>query len=253
MSPITEKSCIEVQHLSFYYLNQIILDNISFSITCGNYVGILGPNGSGKTTLLKIILGLLKPSEGTARVFDEDVAHLKHAAWIGYVPQSISHSGWNFPATVEEVVKTGRIAKIGMLKRWGKKDTAAVERAMELAGVDSYKKRLINHLSGGERQRIFIARALASEPKILILDEPTAGIDMTSQEAFYALLRTLNTTMNITILFVSHDIDVIAHEAKTILCLNRQLVCHVASKNFITKEHLEKLYGKKSKYILHNH
>lgn len=245
--------CIEIQNLSFSYGSEQVLDHITFTVEVGEYIGILGQNGSGKTTLLKLILGLLEPQEGTIRLFGDEVKYFKDKDWIGYVPQAIQYAGWEFPATVEEVVSSGRTAKVGLLRRFRKQDYQAVEQALERADVLPLRKRLINELSGGQRQRVFIARALAAEPKVLILDEPTVGVDIASQEQFYALLRKLNNEDNITIVFVSHDIDVITHESKTILCLNRELVCHVASKDFITKEHLEKMYGEKSRYILHGH
>jgi zinc transport system ATP-binding protein len=245
--------CITVSHLSYGYTDDLVLEDLSFSIEQGDYVGMLGPNGSGKTTLLKIILGLIEPTKGTVKIFGEDVHYFKDGSWIGYVPQSIEYSGWEFPATVEEVVRSGRTAKVGLLRRFRKQDRAAVQRAMEMTGIYDLRKKLINEVSGGQRQRIFIARALAAEPKVLILDEPTVGVDPAAQEQFYSLLRMINEQQGITILFVSHDIDVITHEAKTILCLNKTLVCHVDSGQFINKEHLEKLYGQKGKYILHGH
>lgn len=245
--------CVEMEDVSFHYGDTPVLEHLTFQIEQGDYVGLLGPNGSGKTTALKILLGLIEPQEGVVKLFGDDVRYFKDASWIGYVPQWIQHSGWNFPASVEEVVRSGRTAKIGVLHRFRKADHAAVERALKQADVADLRHKLINELSGGQRQRVFIARALASQPKMLILDEPTVGVDIAAQEEFYALLRQLNDEHGITIVFVSHDIDVITHEAKTILCLNRELVCHVDSKNFISSGHLEKLYGEKGKYILHGH
>lgn len=253
MEPVQDQYCIELKEVSFEYNSNTILDRVSFQIGNGDYVGILGPNGSGKTTLLKVILGLLKPSFGSVHMFGEEIQYFKNADWIGYVPQRAAQSNWEFPATVKEIVETGRYAKVGLFRRLKLDDHTAVQEAMEQAEVIQFKDRLINHLSGGERQRVFIARALAGHPKVLILDEPTVGVDIVSQESFYSFIKELNEKQGMTIIFVSHDIDVITHEAKTILCLNKELVCHVASRDFISKGHFEKLYGEKGKYILHGH
>lgn len=244
---------IRADHLNFLYGERAVLHDLNFMIEEGDYVGILGPNGSGKTTLLKIILGLLRPSLGTIKIFGEDIRTFKDFSWIGYVPQRASSTTWEFPATVEEVVRTGRTAKRGMLRRFTAEDRDAITRAMNEADVARFASRRISALSGGELQRVFIARALAAEPKILILDEPTVGVDIHAQETFYAFIKKLHETQGITIIFVSHDIDVIVQEAKTILCLNRELICHVSSKHFINKDYLEQLYGAKGKYILHGH
>lgn len=247
------KKCIEVNNVSFSYNGQPVLDNISFSVNNGEYLGIIGPNGGGKTTLIKIILGLLKPTTGTVKIFGTDIKEFQEKSLIGYVPQRISQVASQFPATVKEVIETGRTARIGLFKRYTKDDGLAIEKAIEVAGVARLKHRLIEDLSGGERQRVFIARALSAEPKILILDEPSAGVDLASQEQFYTFIQKLNQELGLTILFISHDIDVVAHEVKCLLCLNKNLVCHGNPREFLKEEQMEKLYGKKVKFILHGH
>lgn len=243
--------CLEVKDVSFSYNGVPILNHISFSVRAGEYLGIFGPNGGGKTTLLKIILGLLKPTSGEVIIFGKNLEAFKEHFLIGYVPQHMGRTDYNFPATVEEVVKSGRTAKIGLFKRFNKEDRHAVQQAMEIADVVNYKNQLISKLSGGERQRVFIARALAGNPKILILDEPTVGVDTPSQEKFYTFLQDLNHKWGLTIIIVSHDIDIVADEVKCILCLNRGLVCHGSPpKDFLKEEYLEQLYGKKIKFIL---
>ena len=124
---------------------------------------------------------------------------------------------------------------------------------MEITEITKYKNRSMNRLSGGEQQKVFIARALAGEPKILILDEPVAGVDIPSQEKFYTFLQEINQKFGLTVIFVSHDIDVVANQVKSVLCLNRELVCHGAPEEFLKEEYMEKLYGKKVKFILHGH
>jgi len=251
---LSEKSfCIEVQNLNFSYNGNSVLENVSFSVKDGEYLGIIGPNGGGKTTLIKIILGLLKPDTGSVKIFGKDIKTFKERALIGYVPQRISQSIPQFPATVEEIVRSGRTARVGLFKRFSEQDKIAIEKAMETADVVKHRARLINELSGGERQRVFIARSLAGEPKMLILDEPSVGVDIAAQEKFYTFIEDLNQNHGLAIIFVSHDIDVVAHEVKCLLCLNKSLVCHGLPREFMKEEYLEKLYGKKVKFILHRH
>lgn len=246
------KTCIEVKDVSFSYDGNPVLEDISFTVEEGEYLGIIGPNGGGKTTLFKVILGLIRPQSGEVRIFGEPLESFKQRHLIGYVPQR-SLSDYYFPATVEEIVRSGRTARLGLFRRPSRDDLKAVERVMEITDVAKLRGRLIGQVSGGERQRVFIARALASDPKILILDEPDVGVDVTAQEKFYSFLEDLNSTLGITILLISHDIDVVAHQAKTILCLNRRLVCHGPPRDFITEDYMQKLYGKKVRFILHGH
>ena len=246
-----EENIIEVRNVSFKYGSNIILDKITFDIKEGEYLGIIGPNGAGKTTLLQILLGLLKPTTGTVKMFGQNINKLKDRALIGYVPQKSTQVANEFPATVEEIVKSGRTAKVGLFKQYNKADKEKIEWAMEITDIIDLRKKLINDLSGGQRQRVFIARALAAEPRILFLDEPTIAIDIASSQKFYEFLNKLNKELNITILFVSHDLDVIAKEVNTVLCLKQELICHGTPKDFLKKENLEKLYGDKFKLIVH--
>lgn len=246
------KTCIEVRDVSFGYSGVPILQDITFDVREGEYLGIIGPNGGGKTTLFKVILGLLKAQTGEVRIYGEPLGSFRKKHLIGYVPQR-SLSDYYFPASVEEVVRSGRTAKLGLLGRFTKEDAASVERVMEVTGVATFRKKLIGQISGGERQRVFIARALASDPKILILDEPDVGVDVSTQEKFYSFLEDLNAKEGLTVLLISHDIDVVAHQARTILCLNKRLVCHGPPRDFITEEYMQKLYGKKVRFILHDH
>ena len=246
---------IECEEVEFSYGATPVLENVSFVVPEGDYVGILGPNGSGKTTLLKIILGLIKPTSGQVRVMGTPVDVLPSSlrSQIGFVPQRISEGRLEFPATVEEIVVSGRIPLRKVLGRLNDTDRTKAHDAMKVANILSFKNRLITQLSGGQVQRVMIARALCTDAKILVLDEPTVGVDVGSQEQFYEFIKELNEEMGITILFVSHDIDVITHESKTVLCLNRTLVCHGPAREVLNSEALQKLCGKKLKFILHGH
>jgi zinc transport system ATP-binding protein len=239
------ENCIELTDVSFSYADDTVLEHIDLSIKAGDYLGLIGPNGSGKTTMLRIILGLLKPDKGTVTALDK--------VDISYVPQRATQADWQFPVSVEEIIKSGRTAKLGLFGWFGKDDDKAVEKAMSIANVKGYRHRLMDQLSGGQRQRVFIARALASEPKVLILDEPTVGVDLESQERFYTLLCELNTKHKLTIILVSHDIDVVAQEVKTVVFLNKKIIAQGTPKSLLKGGHLEKLYSNQMKLIEHHH
>ena len=176
--------CIEVSGVHFKYGDITVLENISFTVKKGEYVGIIGPNGGGKTTLLKVILGLLKPSKGTIKIHGQKVDELRDRSFIGYVPQRASQSNTDFPATVEEIVASGRTPRTGFLNHFTAHDREKIDEAMKIADVTGFKDKLIGELSGGQRQRVYIARALAGDPEILFLDEPTVAIDVTQSNKF---------------------------------------------------------------------
>jgi zinc transport system ATP-binding protein len=244
---------IQLENVSFTYHGEPVLDRISLEVSQGEYVGIIGPNGGGKTTLLRVILGLSKPGSGQVSLFGQPI-HLFKDWWkIGYVAQQATNIDARFPVTVEEIVSLGRVAKVGILHHFKKSDRLAITRALERVDMADYRKRLITELSGGQQQRVFIAKALASEPELLILDEPTVGIDVKSQEAFYDLLSRLNSDQNLTLLMVSHDIDVIVNEVTKIACINQTLIYHGAPTGFLEGNHMEQLYGKARKFIIHGH
>lgn len=247
-----EEPYIELDNVSFSYDHNPVLENLSFTVRKGEYLGIIGPNGGGKTTLIKIILGLLHPTSGNVKLFGTDRHDFKEKYRIGYVPQRVTQTDKDFPATVFEVVRTGRIARLGFFERFTKKDIEAVEHAMEISGIGQYRDTLIGNLSGGERQRVFIARALVSEPDVLILDEPTVGVDIGAQKTFYEFLARLNSEHHLTIVFISHDVDAVSQETKTVLCLNHNLVCHGLAQDLLNEHILERLYGGHKQRVPHN-
>lgn len=253
MSITTIKPAIEVNNVSVSYETSVILDHITCTIQPGEYVALIGPNGAGKTTLLKIILGLLKPAEGNVKLFGQSIDTFQHKYQLGYIPQRISASLLKFPATVAEVVRSGRTARLGIFKPFAPKDEEAIQWAVKIAGIEKYKDQSISQLSGGELQRVFIARALAGEPKILLLDEPTVGVDLSAQEKFYAFLQDLNKNLGLTIVIVTHEVDVAVHRAKFVLCLNRKLICHIRSSLLLKGDYLEQLYGSHVHVLRHKH
>jgi len=201
---------IEIKNLSFSYGEEEILSNVNCKIAVGSYVGIVGHNGSGKSTLLKLILGILKPSKGTVCLFGRDNSLFIEWNKIGYVSQKAGISIAHVPITVEEVVKMEKVSD------------QAVNEALVSVDMLKSKHKLLRELSGGQQQRIFIARALVKKPQLLILDEPTVGVDVKTQETFYSLLSRLNTENNITLLLVSHDLHTISHKVKTVIQLDQK-------------------------------
>jgi len=209
---------ISLKNVNFKYENTLILNNVNFEIEKGDYVTIIGPNGGGKTTLLKLILGFIKPYEGEIKISIEKKK-------IGYVPQKAVNFDQNFPATVSEVVAMGRIANKGLIKMLNKEDYDKIETALKFVEMWDKKDEKIGELSGGQQQRVFIARALCSDPEILILDEPTTGIDSNSRNNFYNLLRELN-KKGITLILVSHDVSAIVKDVNKVFCVNQNVNVH---------------------------
>lgn len=240
-----KKPLIEIENVSFQYDYTQVLKNISFRVEEGDFLALLGPNGSGKSTLLKIILGLLKPMSGTIKLFGESSTTFKHREWIGYVSQKSNAFNSGFPATVQEVVKSGLTKKLGLFKRPSSDTNDKVFNALKAVGMEAFVKRNIGELSGGQQQRVFIARALVSEPKLMILDEPTVGIDHENVQAFYDMLATLNREQGITMILVTHDVDTVSNRISHVACLNQTIHFHGFKNEFdtISTDALNAWYG----------
>ncbi|MEK7571544.1 MAG: metal ABC transporter ATP-binding protein [Patescibacteria group bacterium] len=247
------KNIIELQNVSFSYGSEPVLTNITFALHKGDYLGIIGPNGGGKTTLLKLMLGLLKPTSGSITLFGKKLDEVKQKSRIGYVPQKATHFDQTFPVTVKEVVTMGRYARRGLFTFITDEDKKQVEKALRQVEMFDHKDTLISDLSGGQQQRVFIARALAGEPEVIFLDEPTAGVDTHTQEQFYFLLRKLNRELDMTLVLVSHEVDVVVNEVTEVACINSSLVCYCKPEELVNMRGLEKVYGKDIRYILHAH
>ena len=244
---------VEVRGVCFGYDGERVLDDITLTIHAGDFLGIIGPNGSGKTTLLKIIVGLLPPSCGEVRLFGHELAGFREWRRIGYVPQRATAFDPRFPATVEEIVSSGRAGRVGLLRSFTAEDRWAIDRVLETVGLGGLKRRMIGHLSSGQQQRAFIARALASEPELLVLDEPLVGVDAEAQERFYDLLRHLHRDLKVTLVMVSHDVGVIASEVTTLACLNHTLVYHGEPHAFVESDALGALYHTGVRIVSHVH
>lgn len=219
---ISEK-VIEIKNISFQYDREIVLNQIHLTVPKGSFLGIVGPNGSGKSTLLKLILGLLRPDEGEILLFGEKQSKFRQWERIGFVSQKANSFNTGFPATVFEVVASGLTGKLGLFRFLRPKHKREIIQAIEQVGMKEFMYRKIGELSGGQQQRVFIARAIVSRPEILILDEPTVGVDAKNVQSFYKILKSLKEQRGITLLMVSHDIDALLSEADHVVYLNKRV------------------------------
>lgn len=250
-----ENPVISMNHVDYAYDQKLILENINFDLAEGAFLGLLGPNGGGKTTLIKLILGLLKPTTGSVQLYGKPVAALKDKHSIGFVSQKSNAFNKGFPATVFEVVSMGLTAKIGYLRFFTRKHKQLILRAIDQVGMTDYANANIGELSGGQQQRVFIARALVSNPKLLILDEPTVGVDSANVQRFYELLHRLNKEQGITMLLVTHDTGIITEFATDIACLNKTIHFHGKPDDYkaLDKADLSNMYGYNVKKVVHDH
>ena len=208
---------VELKGVSFgYEPRRPVLDDVSLAIPEGQFVAIAGPNGGGKTTLLRLIVGLARPQGGTVRVFGEPVGDAARRGLVGYLAQR-AQLGIEAPATVREVVSAGRAGRDRLLGPLRAEDRRVVAAAVDRVGLGMHADDPLTTLSGGQQQRAFIAKALAGEPRLLILDEPTAGVDTDAQEALAALLARLHQELAVTVLYVSHEFGAIEHVAERLL------------------------------------
>lgn len=213
------ENVMEAKDLEFFYGYNLIFSQVNFNIKKGDFVSLIGSNGSGKSTLLNLLLGEKSPSGGKIKIFNEDIEVFKDWQRIGYVPQTGFGFTKDFPASCEEIVRTSLFPQIGLFKPGGKKHREKVFKALELVNMQDYGKRLIGELSGGQIQRVMIARVLVNEPEIMILDEPTTGIDSETISLLYELLWKLNREDNITMVLATHDTPNTIDYSNRIMCL----------------------------------
>jgi zinc transport system ATP-binding protein len=245
---------VQARELSFAYNSIQVLSNVTFTLNTGDYCGLVGPNGSGKTTLIRILLGFSAANAGSVTLFEE--SPLTFRAWnrIGYVPQRLAAFNPHFPATVKEVVGLGLLSKHSFPRRPFKYEAESIERVLKLMDIVEIKNKLIGELSGGQQQRAFIARALVSEPDLLILDEPTAALDPEIREHFFGLLRDLNERSGITILIVTHDIGSIGKYASALLYLDKKVIFHGTFDEFCFSADMGEYFGPFSQHVIcHRH
>jgi zinc transport system ATP-binding protein len=228
---------ISIKNVSVIYDKNIALKNVSIDIKEGDYLGVIGPNGGGKTTLLKSILGLINIDEGEINIYDKKPSH--NNGLIAYVPQ-VTNFDKKFPINVFDVVLTGRLKnKLTLFHKYQKEDKIKTEEALKKVGIFDLKNKMISDLSGGEFQRMLIARALCAQPKILLLDEPTASVDVKSREQIFNLLKEIN--QDITIILVTHDLLAVSSYVKTLACINQTLTYHGDTQ--INEKIVSSMYG----------
>ncbi|MFP4622731.1 MAG: metal ABC transporter ATP-binding protein [Gemmatimonadota bacterium] len=232
------RDVIVFDHVSFGYGREDVLEDVHFSIAEGTFTALIGPNGAGKTTLLRLLLGLHKVRKGRLLVFGREPGSRGHR--IGYVPQKTGVPE-GFPLTVEDVVLMGRFPRIGWGRRPGPKDREAVRRALDRVNLDEPRRRF-GELSGGQQRRALIARALIAEPDLLLLDEPTAGLDPAAQARFYDMCCTLQRTEGITLLAASHDVEVVAKHADTVLLVDRTVQAMGSPRQILDSDQLDRVY-----------
>ena len=215
---------VELRDVSFAYASgRPVLENVNLALGQGEFVAVAGPNGGGKTTLVRIVLGLERPSAGTALLWGEPAHRISGRQALGYLAQR-SEAGGDAPATVREVVSAGRLASGRLVGRLRAGDRALVEEAIGRVGLEPFADRPLRTLSGGMQQRAFIAKALAAQPSLLVLDEPTTGVDAESQESIAALLAGLHDELGVTIVYVSHEFGAVEHHVERLVLVRRTIV-----------------------------
>lgn len=231
------KMAVCVDNLTVMYEQTPAIAGVCLDVEVGEYLGIIGPNGGGKTTLLKTILGIVTPVSGKIEIFGRKPG--KAGQLLGYVPQ-ITALDKSFPITVHEVVLTGTLnPKLSLFHKYSKSDMEKVDELLERVGIYKLKGRMISELSGGEFQKMLIARALAIDPKLLLLDEPTASVDASARDQIFSMLSELNNSM--TIILVTHDLLAVSSHVKSLACLNGRLVYHGSTE--LNEEVVKTLYG----------
>lgn len=245
---------IHVENLYFQYQAIEVLTDISFEIDAGDYVGLVGPNGSGKTTLVRSILGIARSATGNVALFGQALEQFQDWHKIGYLPQKLGGFNPNFPATVREVVSLGLIARKSFPRRLDRADHRAIDRALERLGIADIGQQLIGELSGGQQQRVLIARAIVSDPELIILDEPTVALDPETRGHFFATLHDLNKNSRVTMILVTHDIGTIGQYANKLLYIDRKIIFYGGFDEFCQSENMTALFGGGAQHIIcHRH
>ncbi len=251
--PVSNEPLVSVKNISFSFGLTKVLEDISLSITQGDFLAVIGPNGSGKSTLVKIILRIYEPGNGSIVLLGEDLKNFKQWDKIGYVPQKATNIDPFFPVSVREVVGMGLVSKKSFPRFVRKRDERLINQALEQVDLTDFKTRRIGELSGGQQQRVFIARAIVNQPTLLFLDEPTAGVDAETQERFYSMLGTLNKANKITIVLITHDLGIINKRVNKIACLSQRLVFHGTHEDFCNSGVVQELLRGEHHLVCHRH
>ncbi len=246
-----DMNVVSAQNITVAFQNSEVLQDITFDIGSGDYVGIVGPNGSGKSTLVKALLGIIPFKFGTVKLFGSDLGAFGDWHRIGYLPQKLRMPDPHFPANVHEIVSCGLLSrKKRLFKFLGAADKAKVDHVLELLGISELKERMIGRLSGGQQQRVLLARALVNDPELLLLDEPTVALDPQIRESFYETLEKLNRERKITILLVTHDSGSIGKYATKFLYLDKKIVFFGTFDEFCHSPEMTRYFGGESQHII---
>ncbi len=243
-------NALSVENLCVRINKHHLVENITFSVEEGSIVAIIGPNGAGKTTLFKAILGII-PSTGTVSMFGTPFKGKNSHIKVGYVPQRLEFDR-TFPLTISELLHftVPPMCSLPFYKR--AKEKTYVAKLLEIVGVKDLAQRTIGSLSGGELQRVMIAKAIVNNPRILFLDEPASGVDIEGQERFYDLVRRLNKEKGLTVILISHDLNVVYRFADNVLCMNRRLICSGKPREALTDEVIKSVYGEMMGAYIHS-
>ncbi|MBN2373996.1 metal ABC transporter ATP-binding protein [bacterium] len=252
---VSEKDIVQISVKNVYYSYgpTNVLSDISFDIKRSDFLAILGPNGSGKTTLLKLILGIIPLSKGEIELFGKKVNDFSQWNRLGYVPQNATHIDPFFPVSVNEIVAMGLLSGKAFPRFISSKDASLIDQALEKVDMNEFKKKRIGELSGGQQQRVFIARAIVNQPDVLFLDEPTTGVDVTTQTRFYDILNSLNKSHGITIVLITHDIGVVTKYVTKVACLNQRLIYHGSHDEFCSSSFIMEFLKGEHHLVSHRH
>ena len=237
-----EQEILKIENLDFEYPDTSVLRDVSFTLHKGDFLGIIGANGAGKSTLIKIILKLLPYSKGKITLFGEDLSRFKDNHKIGYVSQKANSFNSDFPATVKEVVMANLYSKKGLFSRYNKADIEKLHSVLDKVGMAGYENKLIGKLSGGQQQRIFIARALISDPELLLMDEPTVGVDAKSVKQIMDIISSLN-KHGMTIIMTNHDTPELVRVSSKLLIFCEHGNGEYVSRNDLTMQQVNDIFA----------
>lgn len=245
---------VRTEQLACCYREGRVLEDISFRVKRGDYVGIVGPNGSGKSTLVKALLGLVDISSGGASLFGSPLAGFRDWRRVGYLPQSLHLVNPVFPATVHETVGLGLLSLKRFPKSLNNNDRIKIDDTLEELGIYDLRLKLIGELSGGQLQRVLLARAIVNNPELLVLDEPTAALDPETRERFYTMIANLNRTRGVTVMLVTHDSGAIGLHASKMLYLDKKILFYGSFEEFCHSPEMSSMFGEHSQHLMcHRH
>jgi zinc transport system ATP-binding protein len=235
---------VELDRVWVWRGDALALKDVSLTIEAGKFIGLMGPNGSGKTTLLKTIVGLIRPDRGRVTVTGPS------SKTIGYVPQE-EHIDPDFPVTAYDVVEMGLYGSLGMFPRIHSAERERIIRALARVGMQGHSSRRIGELSGGQKQRVFIARAIVAQPRLLLLDEPTTGVDSRARDEFYRVISDLMQDLSLTVVLASHDLEVVPGKVDEIICINQSVFVHAAPDQIHDTDVFRRAYGCELEFMMH--